>query len=137
MSKAVSSTMLVLNRNYVLTSTKGHSIGFVKGEPTHVPPALYQEALAIGAVPPNGEDPAVVDPPKADAPPSDPAERAALIMAAIEQLVVENTRGSFTAAGAPAVDAVAKLVGFKAQAKEIATVWQQYHDKVAAEKSEA
>ena len=40
MTEAKSKTLLVLNRNYVLTTTKGHSVAFAKGEPTHVPPAI-------------------------------------------------------------------------------------------------
>ena len=39
MAEAKSKTLLVLNRNYVLTTTKGHSVAFEKGKPTHVPPA--------------------------------------------------------------------------------------------------
>lgn len=132
MAEAKSKTLLVLNRNYVLTTTKGHSVAFVKGVPTHVPPAIYQEALTIGAIPPDGEDPHVEDVVKTDNAPSDPAERAPLILAAIEKLVAENARENFTAAGSPTVDAVTKAVGFKVQSKEIATVWQQYHDKQAA-----
>ena len=132
MAEAKSKTLLVLNRNYVLTTTKGHSVAFEKGVPTHVPPAIYQEALAIGAIPPDGEDPHVEDVVKTDNAPSDPAERAPLILAVIEKLVAENARENFTAAGSPTVDAVTKAVGFKVQSKEIATVWQQYHDKQAA-----
>ena len=132
MSEAKSKTLLVLNRNYVLTTTKGHSVAFEKGVPTHVPPAIYQEALTIGAIPPDGEDPHVEDVVKTDNAPSNPAERAPLILDAIEKLVAENARDNFTAAGSPTVDAVAKAVGFKVQSKEIATVWQQYHDKQAA-----
>ena len=132
MSEAKSKTLLVLNRNYVLTTTKGHSVAFEKGVPTHVPPAIYQEALTIGAIPPDGEDPHVEDVVKTDNAPSDPAERAPLILDAIEKLVAENARENFTAAGSPTVDAVTKAVGFKVQSKEIATVWQQYHDKQAA-----
>jgi hypothetical protein len=134
MAGAKSKTLLVLNRNYVLTTTKGHSIAFEKGKPTHVPPAIYQEALAIGALPPDGEEPQIEDVVKLDNAPSDPAERAPLILAAIEKLVAENARENFTAAGSPAVGAVSEVVGFKVQAKEVATVWQQYHDKKAAEK---
>ena len=132
MAEAKSKTLLVLNRNYVLTTTKGHSVAFEKGVPTHVPPAIYQEALTIGAIPPDGEDPHVEDVVKTDNAPSNPAERAPLILDAIEKLVAENARDNFTAAGSPTVDAVAKAVGFKVQSKEIATVWQQYHDKQAA-----
>ena len=135
MAEAKSKTLLVLNRNFVLTTTKGHSVAFEKGKPTHVPPAVYQDALAIGAIPPDGEDPHFEEAAKTDSAPSDPAERAPLILAAIEKLVAENARDSFTAAGSPAVGAVSEAVGFKVQAKEVATVWQQYHDKVAADKA--
>ena len=48
---------LVLNRNYVLATTMGHSISFVKGEATHVPPLAFAEAIAIGAQPVDGSDP--------------------------------------------------------------------------------
>ena len=66
MAEAKSKTLLVLNRNYVLTTTKGHSVAFEKGKPTHVPPAIYQEALAIGAIPPDGADPLVEEVIKTD-----------------------------------------------------------------------
>lgn len=125
------STTLVLNRNYILDTTKGHSVAFKKDVPTHVPPAIYREALAIGAIPPDGEEPMVKEEVKTDNAPSDPAERAPLILEAIEKLVAENARDNFTAAGSPTVDAVSKLVGFKVQGKEVAPVWQTYHDKVA------
>ena len=73
MAEAKSKTLLVLNRNYVLTTTKGHSVAFEKGKPTHVPPAIYQEALAIGAIPPDGEEPQIEDVVKTDNAPGDPA----------------------------------------------------------------
>ena len=85
MAEAKSKTLLVLNRNYVLTTTKGHSVAFEKGKPTHVPPAVYQDALALGAIPPDGEDPQVEEVTKTDNAPADPAERAPLILAAIEE----------------------------------------------------
>lgn len=137
MAEAKSKTLLVLNRNFTLNTTKGHSVAFVKGKPTHVPPAVYQEALGIGAMPPDGSDPVIEEVVKTDKAPADPAERASVILSAIEKLVAENARESFTAAGVPAADAVTKLVGFKVQTKEIAPVWQMYHDKVAAEKAAA
>ena len=135
MAEAKSKTLLVLNRNFTLNTTKGHVLEFKKGVATHVPPAVYQEALGIGAIPPDGEDPVVQDVVKTDSAPNDPSERAPLILAAIEKLVAENARDNFTAAGSPTVGAVSEAVGFKVQAKEIATVWQQYHDKVAADKA--
>lgn len=124
--------LLVLHRNYTLATTKGHVIEFKKGVKTYVPPAVYAEAIAIGAAPADGSDPAVLedDRPK-DSAPADPGERAPLILAAIKALVERNDREDFTAAGSPAVDAVTKAVGFKVQAKEIAVVWQAYHEEKA------
>lgn len=131
MSEKFTPTTLVANRNFTLSTTKGHSIAFKKGVPQHVPPIIYQEALAAGAVPPDGMDVQVKEDVTTDNTPSDPSDRAPAIMAAIEKLVAENSRDNFTAAGSPTVDAVTRVVGYKVQAKEIATVWQVYHDKMA------
>jgi hypothetical protein len=123
--------LLVLNRNFTLATTKGHVIEFKKGVPTNVPKAVYQDALSIGAQPPDGSEPVVDDDKKKDAAPQDPAERNPLILAAIEALIDRNEREDFTAAGSPTVDAVSKEVGFKVAAKEIAGQWQAYHEKKA------
>lgn len=123
--------LLVLNRNFTLATTKGHVIEFKKGVPTNVPKAVYQEALSIGAQPPDGNEPVVEDDRKKDAAPQDPAERNPLILAAIEAIIERNEREDFTAAGSPTVDAVSKEVGFKVSAREIAGQWQAYHEKKA------
>lgn len=124
---------LILNRNYTLSTTKGHSVVFVKDEPTFVPNAIYQEAIAIGAQPADGTDPDVLEDEVKDNTPADPADRAPLILAAIETLTARNDREDFTAAGTPTAAAMSKEVGFKVQAKEIAPVMQQYHDNKAAQ----
>lgn len=124
---------LTLNRNFTLTTNKGHSIEFKAGVPTHVPGIVYQDALAIGAVPSEGGAPVVPVDPATPEPITDVDDRALHIMTAIKLLVERNGRGDFTAAGAPAVDAVFDITGFRAQAKEIAIVWQDYRDKKAAE----
>ena len=126
-----SKTMLVLNRNYTLNTMKGHSVHFEKNVPTHVPPAIYQDALGIGALPPDGAEPSIEEKTVLDKAPADPVDRAPLILAAIHKLVDANRREDFTAAGSPTVDAVSTVVGFKVQSKEIAPVWQAYHDEVA------
>jgi hypothetical protein len=124
---------LVLNRNYVLATTKGHTIAFEKGEPTHVPASCYQDAIAIGAQPADGSDPDVLKDEKTDKAPADPAERNPLILAAIEKIVAGNERKDFTAAGSPTVKAVERELGFDVDAREIAGVWQEYHEKKAAQ----
>lgn len=124
---------LVLNRDHVLATTKGHMIAFKKGEPTHVPAAVYQDAIAIGAQPEDGSEPNVLKDEKTDKAPADPAERNPLILAAIEKIVAGNERKDFTAAGSPTVKAVERELGFDVDAREIATVWQEYHEKKAAQ----
>ena len=38
-------------RDRQVNSILGHCVGFKKGVPQHVPPALYDEVMAAGAVP--------------------------------------------------------------------------------------
>jgi hypothetical protein len=124
---------LVLNRNYTLTSLYGHVVQFVKGEPTYVPPSVYQEALSIGATPENGQEiDAFVEERKEDIPLS-PIERSTKLQAAIETLIERNNRTDFTAAGAPSRDAIARLAGFTVNQKELNSEWQRYHEKKAEE----
>lgn len=125
---------LVLNRNYVLATTKGHVIGFVKGVPMHVPAAAYNDAIAIGAQPEDGSSPDVLgNDAGGTKAPSDPAQRNPLILAAIETLVAKNERKDFTAAGSPSVKAIERELGFDVDSREVATVWQAYHEKKAAQ----
>lgn len=127
-------TKFVLNRNYVLGSTFGHSVLFEKDVPTFVPAQLISAALAIGALPEDGQPvEGLHEKPPEGSPPTDPAERSALILMAIESLAEKNLREDFTAAGSPTVDAVTREIGFRVQAREIALAWQKYHDKKAGE----
>ena len=125
------SSKLVLNRDYTMTTNKGHVICFVKDVPTHVPPVVYNEAIAIGALPADGKNADVIEDDRKDQTPIDPADRAPLILMAIEALFERNEREDFTAAGAPTVDAVSKEVDFKVSAKEIAASLQVYHNTKA------
>ena len=118
--------MLVLNRNLVLRSTLGHSIGFKKGQPTHVPDALYNDAIALGAVHEDGSAPDLGDGGEVTTPPNTPVDataRAAALTDALELIAQANQRDDFTAAGVPAVDAVSRLLGWKVSAREIAEEW--------------
>lgn len=124
---------LVLNRNHVLSTAKGHSFAFEKGKPVHVPPSIYQDAIAIGAQPEDGSPPDVLEKAKPNTTPADPAERNARILAAITKLVEANSRKDFTAAGSPAVKAVERELGFDVDGREVADAWQKYHDEKAAQ----
>jgi len=125
--------MMVLNRNYTLISTMGYSIHFEKDVPTLVPPAIRREALAIGALPADGEEPNVLKDDNKPQEPTDPAERNEAIMKAVLAMVEQNQREDFTAAGAPKKEAVEKLVGFKVDKREVAAVWQEYHEQKVAQ----
>lgn len=124
---------MVLNRNYTHTSTLGHSIKFVKGEPTDVPPLLYGEILAIGGEFADGEGLATkADPENRE--PIDPVERDARIDAAVEAIAEKNDVDDFTAAGSPKADAASAEAGFKVTAKDVAKAWQRRADRIAAER---
>ena len=113
----------VLNRKHVLASTLGHAIAFEKGVPQYVPPALYSEAVSIGAVPEHElEQPThtgVVEP-------QEPHLREAALFAAFETLVLANKSGDFTAGGAPRDKAMERVLGWPVDAKETGEIWKKF-----------
>lgn len=116
---------MVLNRNYTMATTLGHTIQFKRGVPTHVPSVLRSQAIAIGAIPADGSDPDVLqDEAQPNAAPADPMDRIDAVRRAIESIVRRNERLDFTAAGIPTVAAVSQAAGWKVQAREIAHEWQ-------------
>ena len=113
----------VMNRNRVVETTKGHVIGFKKGEPTFVPYACYDEVQAAGAVP---EEEIPEDPVKVAADPQG-GDRDALIAAAIEEIVLKNAREDFTAGGAPHAKVISHKVGFTVDAHERDDAWTKFN----------
>lgn len=130
---------MILGRTRMLASTLGHRINFRKGVPIHVPPAIIEEALAMGAAYVNGEEVALgpddeevaADKAQHDALVNDPAKRGAAVIKAFKMLSARNERGTFDAAGRPHPRSVSKLAGFKVDAKERDTRWQDYVDELA------
>lgn len=118
-----------LHRTYVLRTTKGHSIGFVKGEKTWVPPACVPDAVAIGAVPEEDVD---LLPEEAKPVVSlTPDERQKKIFEAFDTLVERNERGDFTASGMPHAKKVWGLVGFEVSNSERDAAWMAYQQAKA------
>lgn len=112
------------HRNHVLASVLGLSVEFKKGVPTHVPPELYNEAVAIGAVPEDeiqDEKPAV----KTNEP-TDPNKRKEDIFAAFDMLALRNERTDFTAGGAPRDQVLESILGWKLSAKERDALWTEF-----------
>jgi hypothetical protein len=124
--------LMKLHRDYVLSTSLGYSIRFVKDQPVDVPPLVIRDAVAIGAVEvESGSPPNVIeDAPRSNAP-ADPREREEQIYAAIKTLVARNDTDDFTAANAPKAASLSREVGYNVDRKEIGPLWQRYHDEKA------
>ena len=116
-----------LNRNFTLVTTKGHSVAFVKDEPTHVPKEIWPEAQAIGAVP--VEEIVEAEITGGDNAPTDPAERKERIFEAFEMMVLANVRDEFMGTGMPNIKALIERVGFKVDSKERDALWIEFQQK--------
>jgi len=114
-------------RDKTVASTSGHTIGFKKGEPTHVPPEAIKDVIAAGGVPEDEEfDP---DPkPEGVIEPSDPVERQAAIFKAFETIVKRGRREDHTAGGTPHQKALAAELGWPLQAKERDAAWVAFNN---------
>jgi len=112
----------LLNRNRTVASLSGHAIEFKKGELTHVPKEMWNDVIAIGAVPENEiqEEETIKQPVLSG------DERKELIFAAFTALVEKNERESFTGNGSPHIRAVADITGFPVDAKERDALWSEF-----------
>lgn len=120
-----------LHRNYILRTTKGHSIEFKKGEPAWVPPLCVSDAVAIGAV--SEEDVDVIGEEEKPVVTISVEDRQAKLFAAFDSLLARNERGDFTASGLPHVKKLEAIVDFEVSNRERDELWQQY----SAAKAEA
>lgn len=119
----------VFARDRIVTSRFGHVINFAKGVPTHVPPEMYQEVLAVGGTPEEDID---LDPPKSSDgkdEPVDPVAREAALFAAFSALALRNKREDFTAGGQPHPKALAKELGWSISNKERDLMWVKFKTK--------
>ncbi|MBS0453963.1 MAG: hypothetical protein JSS14_21895 [Proteobacteria bacterium] len=111
----------VMNRDRIVNSVLGHAIEFKKGQPTHVPPALYEEVMSAGAVP--EEELAEDEKPQ---PKLSAEDRKVLIVTAIEEIVLKNDPKEFTAAGMPHTKVISAKVGFDVAADERDAAWAAF-----------
>lgn len=112
----------VLNRTLTHTTTTGHAIAFIKGEPTHVPPEAHGSVLAIGAVPETD----LVKEEVVSREPTVPAVRKAMLMAAIGEIVARNGREDFSGTGQPHLRVIANIAGFGIDARELDVLWDEF-----------
>jgi hypothetical protein len=118
-----------LHRDYVLRTTKGHAIGFIKGERTWVPPACVPDVVAIGAQAADGAVD-VLGEEKGPVVELTHEERSAKLHEAFRTLLGRNQRGDFGANGLPAQRRLEELVGFDVPNKERDAAWLEF-SKVA------
>lgn len=125
--------MMKLHRAFRLATLKGHSVRFEKDTPVMVPNEIVAEAVAIGAVPVDGEvDITPKEPPLPNSGPAEAHVREAQIIDAINEIVRENDREAFTAGGIPKDKTVSALVGYRVPRSEVTTVWLKRSEMIAA-----
>jgi hypothetical protein len=115
----------VLSRNHSMRTLFGHIVEFKKGQPTHVPPICVKDAVAIGALPVDGEID-VLDPELPEPIFMTPEERQENIIAAFKLLEDRGGREDFTASGCPTREALVKILGFATDKKEYEALWTGY-----------
>ena len=122
----------VSNRDIVVRSLTGHSIGFVKGVPTEAPKAIYKELMAQGILPVEddgtpvspSENTVTKEPDKIKLAPQDGIEYDERLLEAIKALVERNDAKSFTGGNRPNAQAVSLALGYKVDQKAINKVWE-------------
>lgn len=117
--------LYVLNRNMVLSTTKG-VISFGKGQPTYVPPHMERDVVAIGGERVDGDAPSLT--PKESPVHLTPygEERECQIHVAFDLITERNDPNDFTGSGCPTVKAVEKITTFDVDRSEVAQLWQTY-----------
>lgn len=117
--------LFTLHRNFILRTTKGHTISFTKGEPVWVPPMCVPDAVAIGAVAVDG-DVDVLGEEAAPAAQLSGEEREKKLFAAFDTMLNRTERTDFTASGLPHVKKLTDMVGFEVTNRERDAAWQAY-----------
>jgi hypothetical protein len=115
--------LFTMNRDRIVVSTSGHAIEFKKGEPTHVPPEMYDLVQEQGAV---TEEDIVSSAPPAGTAPTSESDRQEMLLMAIETIVTRNRREDFTASGAPHGKALFAELGWKIDNRERDAAWAKF-----------
>lgn len=116
----------VLNRDYVLRTTKGYTVAFKKGEPVYVPPLIEKDAVAIGAERADNGKTDVLAPETGEKVPMTFEELREAMFAAFDLLVEKNDSDDFTAQGVPKVAVVEKMIETNIDRKELVEAWTEY-----------
>ena len=128
--------LFTLHRNFVLRTTKGHTIKFEKGKPTHIPPLCIPDAVAIGGVPVEGEVNVLGDEEEIK-PALTPTQRKEAMFKAFETMKGRNERLDFTASGLPNAKRIPALTGFEVTTRERDEFWMEFRAQEQADKDQA
>jgi hypothetical protein len=119
----------VLNRDYTLRSTMGHTVEFRKGEPVYVPPLIEREVIAIGGECADGDG---ADPLEGvgNQPAEMSFEELTMKMEAAFKVIVErNDAKEFTGQGVPTVKAVERIIGVDIDRADLMSAWAEFKAK--------
>lgn len=122
--------MMTCPRKYLLRTTSGHLIRFEPGVPKFVPDIVYNEALAVNILPTEGalesqDDAADMRPVRVEIVGQ---LRDALVLKAIEDLVVRNDTKDWDGGGRPKIPAINDITGLALNATERETFWEKYKE---------
>lgn len=128
MAKPQNGARMISAASQRVISLSGHSKYMKAMTPTLVPPQLVEAALAKGCAMCDDEDlqrlaEAARENSRGD------IERHDKLIAAINDLVVENDGDKFAGTGLPKVDALEAQVGFKLKAEERDDAWKAWNDQ--------
>lgn len=125
--------LMKLRRAFRLATVKGHSVIFHPDTPTFVPTSIVADAVAIGAETVEGDvDVTPLPPPAANTGPADATLRENDLLAAINTVIARNDRDEFNAGGVPKPAAVAAIVGYKVDKREVTEVWMKRAELIVA-----
>lgn len=117
---------MMLNRDYVLSTLKGHRIAFRKDTPTYVPNNCVVDATAIGAQFLDGTSHTPEEVPSGPAAPDDASMKKQQVFAAFHEMVDRGNRDDFTAAGQPNKYAVDRILGWSLDMRDRNKYWEMF-----------
>ena len=129
--------LFTLHRNYVLRTTKGHSIMFVKGKEVNVPDVCVSDAVAIGAVAVDAADGDVLGEEAKPELSLTPDQRKAKLFEAFDIMKKRNERNDFTASGTPDARRILPLLGFEISSRDRDAYWLEFKTLVQEDKTQA
>lgn len=116
-----------MHTDKIVASRSGHTIQFVKGEPTHVPKEAWEDVTAAGGI--ASDQDKLHEKPKVEDE-IDPANRETVIMEAFAKLVDKNARDDFSANGIPTTKALLRETTLKVDPKELGQLWAKFRQGV-------